>query len=125
MVEDDPILRTSMATILKRAGYEVIAVASASEAQKSIQKEVPCLILLDLLLPKTTGFEFLAKLRKSVKGKKIPVIILTQLHEQSHKDKAKKMGVTKYFIKANSSLHEILESAREVMAIDTHGTSAS
>jgi len=55
-------------------------------------------------------------LRKLPKGAKTPVFVLSQLGEPEYRKRAKELGVLKYFVKTDFSLHEILEAVRSVIA---------
>jgi len=55
VVEDTASLRTSMETILRNAGFGVVGVSDAETAMQAFKKHPPCLILLDILLPKIDG----------------------------------------------------------------------
>ena len=79
IVEDDQQIREVLVKAIKKEGYRVNASSDGAAGYKMAEKEKPSIILLDLLLPKMSGKDFLAKLRKSDWGALIPVIILTNL----------------------------------------------
>ena len=115
IVEDTPSLRDSLKIILQRSGYDVTAVADAEQAEISCKADYPDLILLDILLPRMNGLDLLAKLRKTACGKDVAVIVITQLSDHAYREMAKKLGVKKYFVKANFSLFEILSAVDEIL----------
>ena len=77
IVDDEPDIMTISTARLSRLGYEVIEAVDAEEALVILQKDIPDLILLDLLLPKMQGDELCKKLKSDDKFKNIPIIIFT------------------------------------------------
>jgi len=80
-----------------------------------ISKEMPDLILLDLMLPHRSGFEILADLKKDVKLKDIPVLIATVKSERESISRCIELGARGYFIKAHYSLEDIVKEVRKVL----------
>ena len=66
------------------------------------------MILLDLILPKKSGFEVLEELKKDPATKNIPVIVLTNLEGSSDVERALSLGATTYLVKANYNLSDVL-----------------
>jgi DNA-binding response OmpR family regulator len=63
LAEDDRFLRKAAETMLKRAGFTVIAAADGEEALRLAREHVPDLMLLDLIMPKMQGFDVLKELK--------------------------------------------------------------
>jgi len=108
VIEDDKFLRKVIKKKLLKEGYEVIEALDGDEGIKAAKENNPDLILLDLVLPMTNGFEVLAKLKKSPALSKIPVIILSNLSGIEEVKKGIEMGATDYLIKAHFDLSEII-----------------
>lgn len=118
IIEDDPLLHNLLADkmkVLRDKGVEVHPVMNAEEGLTTAKEVKPDLILLDLVLPNMTGFEFLENLRKEPGCEKIPVVILSNLSADSDKERAKSLGVVAYFVKANFSLSEISGAVEELL----------
>lgn len=118
IVEDDPLLHNLLADKLQQLrdrGAEVFPVMNAEEGLKTAKEVHPDLILLDLVLPKMTGFEFLELLRKEAGFEKTPVVILSNLNAEADKERAKALGAIAYFVKANFSLSEISGAVEELL----------
>lgn len=107
IIEDDKSMLEILAFKIKEAGFEVL---EAEDGQKGLDlalREQPDLILLDLLLPKLSGLDLLKKLRKDPKSQDVPVLILTNLSENSAIYKSVALNANAYYIKSNSSLEHI------------------
>ena len=117
VVEDDPLLQNLLVgkmTQFRETGLKMFSAFNAEKAFELARTEKPDLILLDLILPGMSGFEFLTELRKDPASAEIPVIVLSNLNEDQDKDKVKELGIIKYFVKANFSLETI---AKEVAGL--------
>jgi CheY-like chemotaxis protein len=66
---------------------------------RDVNKELPCLILLDLNMPRMNGLEFLSIIKKDEHYKKIPVVILTTSQDHDDKSKSFELGVAGYMVK--------------------------
>jgi CheY-like chemotaxis protein len=78
VVDDDPDIRLTLSEVLENAGYCVASAANGEEALQFLRSSgVPCLILLDLMMPRMDGYQFRAEQRKDPALATIPVVILT------------------------------------------------
>lgn len=114
VVEDDPVLLFTLSSKLRRLGYEVSEAKDGLEADASVKTAVPCMVFLDILLPRKSGFDFLEGLRAEERTKDVPVVVLSQFGEEDFLTKAKNLGVVKYMVKANHSLAEVSELTRTI-----------
>jgi two-component system alkaline phosphatase synthesis response regulator PhoP len=117
IVEDEFFLRNILEKKLQAEGFDVILASDGVEAVEKTVKEVPDLILLDLILPKKNGFEVLEEIKKDPYLKDIPVIIISNLGQEIDIDRAKKFGVNEYLIKAHTSLDTVVEKIKEIKGI--------
>lgn len=113
VVEDDKFLIKAYNIKFTRAGFEVITATDGAEGLEMAKKELPKLILLDLMLPKIDGFEFLKRMAADESLKNIPVIVLSNLGQQTDKERALALGAKEYLIKADYSLDEIIEKSNK------------
>ncbi len=119
LVEDDKLLRKACEVGLQKRG---IAVLTASDGEEGIRKacaDSPDLILLDMLMPRLSGMETLAELKKDDRTRHIPVVILSNSSVEPTIQKAKDLGAAGYLVKASLSLQQLgdqvisfLESSR-------------
>lgn len=109
VVEDDPFLSKAFLLKLSNAGFEVVSIKDGQEAMDIIKKENPNLILLDLMLPRRSGFEILTDIKADSKLKEIPVLILSNLGQEEEREKGMKLGAKEYLVKTDIKLEEVVE----------------
>lgn len=112
IVEDDRFLTKLLSLRLERNGFEVEASFDGEEALEKIKKQSPDLIVLDLILPKKDGFEVLEELKKINKGKKIPVLILSNLGQDLDVERGLKLGAVGYIVKTEIPLSQVIEKIK-------------
>ena len=115
LVEDDRFLRKAAEATLRRHGFLVRTAADGEEALQRVRDEVPDLVLLDLIMPKLQGFEVLRILKQDPATKQIPVVVLSNLGQDSDVQQALQGGAATYFIKANLSLQDLVTQVQRVL----------
>jgi len=115
LVEDDPFLIDIYVTQLERAGYKVEVAADGEIALSKIKKLEPDLLILDIILPKVDGWEFLKTIRQDARLKQLKVIILSNLGQKEEVEKGFDFGVVKYFIKAEYTPKEVVEEIKKIL----------
>jgi DNA-binding response OmpR family regulator len=115
IVEDEKDLRFFLSSTLSQEGFEVMEATEAEEAFEKIKQKKPDLILLDIFLPKKSGYEFLTELKKSPQWEKIPVIIVSNLGQKEEIEKGMKLGAVDFLIKANFTLEEIVQRVKKLL----------
>lgn len=121
VVEDDPILKNLLGHTLS-GKYTTIYAASGDEMIPLYEKYHPQLILLDLTLPGSKdGFAVLEELRaRTDEGKTVPVIVVSNLGEQTAKDRVMKLGANAYLVKAEVDVDEIISKVVEFLPASVH-----
>jgi DNA-binding response OmpR family regulator len=114
LAEDDRFLRKAAETALKRHGFSVLPAVDGEEALRIARAETPDAVLLDLIMPKLQGFEVLRALKADAATARIPVIILSNLGQESDVKQAMDAGAAGYFVKANLSLQDLVKKVTEV-----------
>ena len=115
LAEDDRILRKAGEATLKKKGYTVIAAVDGEDALAKAREHKPDLILLDVIMPKLQGFEVLASLKQDSSTPDIPVIMLSNLQEESDIRKAADAGALGYLVKSNVQLDTLTAKVAEVL----------
>lgn len=120
LVEDDEILAKVLHEELTEAGFEVMLVEDGEAGLAAARKEMPNLVLLDLVLPKKHGFEVLAELKKAPETQNVPVIILTVLGADDDIKKGFELGANDYIVKSQHAVAEIVEKVKDFFAKESH-----
>lgn len=108
MVEDDEFLNKVYEAKLADKNFETYHVFRGDEVMERVIQVKPDLIVLDLILPGKNGFEVLRELKGSIRTKKIPVIVLTNLSEASDKEAIMELGAKIFAVKSNLSIDEVV-----------------
>lgn len=116
IVEDEEILLRAMYINLHNEGYTVATATDGDTALNMAERIKPDMILLDLILPKMDGFEFLKKIKAIPLLKEIPVLVLSNLGDEEDIAKAKSLGAMDYFIKANTDLAVLLKKIKGILS---------
>ncbi|HPC37567.1 MAG TPA: response regulator, partial [Candidatus Paceibacterota bacterium] len=101
---------------LEKERLNVILAKDGDEAIKKIQETDPDLILLDLILPKKSGFEVLQNISLDPNFKNKPVVIISNLGQTIDVQKAKELGAVEYFIKAKISIDDLILKIKEFIS---------
>jgi DNA-binding response OmpR family regulator len=110
LVEDDKFIARAYQDGLERAGFKVSVAYDGRVALEYLQHEQhPDLILLDIIIPVIDGFEVLQTIKADEKTKDIPVIIVSNLGQESDVTKGKEVGAADYLIKANWSMDDVVK----------------
>lgn len=117
LVEDDRFLRRAVEAALARAGFEVLVAADAEQAPGLARAGRPDLVLLDVVMPRVSGFEVLEQLKGDPATAPIPVIMLTNLSQDGDVARARASGAAGYLVKASLSLKELVRQVEEALAV--------
>jgi two-component system phosphate regulon response regulator PhoB len=99
IVDDEAPIRQMIEFALKRSDFECVHAADVAEARRAIVERQPDLILLDWMLPGTSGVEFAFSLKKGNTTREIPIIMITAKEEEDHKVRGLEAGADDYITK--------------------------
>lgn len=99
IAEDERDIRDLVAFTLRFAGHEVVAVGNGEEAVEAAGKENPDLILMDVRMPRMTGYEACEKMKADPKLKEIPVVFLSAKGQESEIRTGLEAGASEYLLK--------------------------
>jgi len=116
LVEDDVFLRNLLTLRLQKEGFSVETAVDGIEAVEKIKSLRPALVLLDLILPKKNGFEVLAEVSEDPQLASIPVIIISNLGQETDIQRGKSLGAIEYYVKARLSIDELIEKVKGLLA---------
>ena len=114
VTDDEKEIREIITINLKNEGYNVFAFSSADEALKSLTKNNPDLIILDIMMPGMDGYDFCKKLRSSPEWKEIPIIFLSAKSEEFDKILGLELGGDDYLTKP-FSLKELKARVKAIL----------
>lgn len=117
IVEDDAFLIGIYATKLELEGFKVIQARDGEAGLVAAQKELPDIILLDILMPKLDGFQVLEALKKDAKTRHIPVVLLSNLGQKEDVERGKSLGAEDYLIKAHFVPSETVQKIKKILKL--------
>lgn len=115
IIEDDTFLSEMYANKLSQSNFEVEVALDGQQGLEKIKEAKPDLILLDIVLPKIDGFEILRQVKADPKLKKIPIVLLTNLGQQSDLEKGLSLGADEYIIKAHFSPTAVVTKIKKIL----------
>jgi len=113
-VEDDANIRKLIVYTLESTGFEAVGYEDGQEFFEAVEKEIPELVILDIMLPGIDGMEILAKLKKSERTKDIPVIMATAKGAEYDKVQGLDAGADDYITKPFGML-ELVSRVKAVL----------
>ncbi len=115
IIEDELPFRQIYRDILRLDGYKVLEAENGEEGLKMIAQQPPDLILLDIVMPKVSGFDVLAKLKSQPETSQIPVVVYSILDDKQAIDRALKMGANDFTIKGLTPAKEVLGKVKALL----------
>ena len=99
VVEDDTQINELVGAYVQIAGYEYRAALDGATAMAAVRERLPSLIILDLMLPDTDGFEVCRRLKSDQQTASVPVVMLTALDREEQRKRGIECGAVKYMTK--------------------------
>ncbi len=115
LVEDDTFVSGMYVTKFTAEGFDILLANDGEEGLKKAKTAVPDLVLLDLLLPKKSGFDVLIELKSDPRLRDIPVVLLTNLSEKENVQRGLALGATDYLIKAHFMPSEVIAKIKRIL----------
>jgi len=117
LVEDDDALASVYSTRLDAEGFSVKRVPNGEEALAATLNFKPDLILLDVMMPKVSGFDVLDILRNTPETANVKVIMLTALSQEADKQRAMDLGVDDYLVKSQVVIADVVDKVRQHLGL--------
>jgi len=115
IVEDDSFIQELTAKKLEKAGFTVLMVQNGQDAIKKAEEANLDLVICDLVIPHIDGFEVIAKLRSLEKTKTVPIVVFSNLADSDAFGRATAAGATKFLVKANFSLSDVVTEVENLI----------
>ncbi|WP_375597299.1 response regulator transcription factor [Devosia sp. Naph2] len=117
IAEDEPSILESLDFILRRAGWSVESVTDGEAVLERVRRELPRILVLDVMLPKRSGFDVLKQLRSEAATRILPVLILTAKGQQQDRRIAEELGADGFVTKPYSNA-EVVGAVRQLLGDD-------
>ncbi len=108
-IEDNTFVIKAYDRFFQKAGFGVDVAENAYEAKKRLDERLPDIILMDLVMPGMNGFELLEKFQTEGITSLIPVIVVSNLGEQSDIDRCMELGAVEHLVKANYFMKDLIK----------------
>lgn len=114
IAEDEPSILDSLEFIFRRAGWSISSVADGEAAIAAVGETAPRVLVLDVMLPKRSGFEVLKHIRSQARTAGLPVLMLTAKGQQQDRRTAEALGANGFVTKPYSNA-EVVDAVRKLM----------
>ncbi len=115
IVEDEAALLYALQSQLAAEGYQVLTADDGEKALKMVNTYHPAAIVLDIVLPKINGWQFLETIKTNMETKEIPVIIISNLSDDSSRQRGTDLGAIAYLPKINYSIVELVDKIKTLL----------
>jgi two-component system phosphate regulon response regulator PhoB len=109
LVEDDDAIANVYQMRLQAEGFDVRRVTNGEDALAAAMSYKPDLVLLDIMMPKVSGFDVLDILRNTPETANLKIIMLTALSQETDKERAESLGVDDYLVKSQVVIADVIE----------------
>lgn len=115
IVEDDIALREIYKIRLSAEGYVMVEAENGEDAVGKIIKERPDLVILDVMMPRISGFEMLELVRMTPEIANLKVIVMTALSAEEQRERAENLGALRYIVKSQVGIEDMVGIVKEVL----------
>ncbi len=116
LAEDDANLREIFEMRLRAEGYDVVTAGDGEEALVVAAKERPDLVVVDIMMPKISGFEMLSTLRANPETAGTKAVMMTALGQAEDRERGEALGVIKYLVKSQVTLEDFVRTIRDILS---------
>lgn len=117
LVEDDDALANVYTTRFQAEGFDTKRVPNGEDALAATLEYKPDIILLDVMMPKVSGFDVLDILRNTPETANVKVIMLTALSQDSDRERAESLGVDDYLVKSQVVIADVVDRVKHHLGI--------
>ncbi len=115
VVDDDPYILMSLEFLMKKNGYDVMVARNGTEALEIVEKQLPDVVLLDIMMPDVDGYEICKHIKASKKLKDAKVVFMSAKTKEADIRKGYDLGASLYITKPFST-REMIKQIKELMA---------
>jgi len=114
IAEDEPSILEALTFVMRRAGWTVQTVTDGEAVMSAVRREAPRVLVLDIMLPKRSGFEVLKQIRANEATRALPVLVLTAKGQQQDRRIAEELGADSFVTKPYSNA-EVVDAVRALL----------
>ncbi len=114
IAEDEPSILEALSFVLQRAGWSVQSVTDGEAVISAVRHMQPRILVLDIMMPKRSGFEVLKQLRADTATRELPVLVLTAKGQQQDKRVAEELGADRFVTKPYSNA-DVVDAVRALL----------
>lgn len=116
LAEDDKFISRAYKDGLEDEGFEVEVIDTGTATLEKLRQNKPDMLLLDLIMPEKDGFEVLEEISQDENLSDLPIIVISNLGQESDINKAKKLGAKDYLVKSDHSMKDVISKVREAVS---------
>lgn len=126
IAEDEPSILEALSFVMQRAGWTVQSVTDGEAVISAVRRLRPRVLVLDVMMPKQSGFEVLKQIRNDQDTKSLPVLVLTAKGQQQDRRVAEELGADRFVTKPYSNIEVVdavrtlLESKETAVSVNDH-----
>lgn len=120
IAEDERNIAESLRFLLTREGHEVSLALDGAEALAMVRRARPDALVLDLMLPKRSGFDILKELRAVAETRTLPILMLTAKGQADDRQTAEDLGVDAFLTKPFAN-HDVIATVSRLLSRAQHG----
>lgn len=117
IIEDDISMLNMYEKLFTYEGFTVIIAEDGEKGMQKALETMPDVVLLDIMMPKKSGFQVLEDLKKDDKTKNVPIILLTNLSSESVISEAYALGAAGYLVKSQTPNDEIVAEVKKYLKL--------
>jgi len=114
IAEDEPSILEALTFVLRRAGWSVHTVTDGEAVMGAVRRDAPRVLVLDIMLPKRSGFEVLKQIRANEATAALPVLVLTAKGQQQDRRIAEEFGADSFVTKPYSNA-DVVDAVRALI----------
>lgn len=115
IIEDDEVILRALYLSFHEGEFTIATATDGETGLNMTRRLKPDLVLLDLILPKMNGFDYLKDMKADQELAHIPVIVLSNLGSEENKTKVKESGALDYFVKSDTDLSVLVKKVKHVL----------
>lgn len=124
IAEDEPSILEALSFVMQRAGWTVQSVTDGEAVISAVRRLRPRVLVLDVMMPKQSGFEVLKQIRNDQDTKSLPVLVLTAKGQQQDRRVAEELGADRFVTKPYSNV-EVVDAVRTLLETNNNAVSVN